>query len=58
MACIVLRSGGATSIVSNSTSLLEHLLKLHGCWKWDCVKDMYVLEDVSKRLVITDNLGL
>ena len=53
-----LRSGGATSVVSNSTSLSERLLKLHGRWKSDCAKDMYVLEDVSKRLAITDNLGL
>lgn len=53
-----LRSGGATSVVSNSTSLSERLLKLHGRWKSDCAKDMYVLEDVSECLEITDNLGL
>jgi len=47
-----LRSGGATSVVSNSTNLSERhcLLLLHGRrWKSDCAKDMYVLEDVSKR---------
>lgn len=53
-----LRSGGATSVVSNSTNLSERLLQLHGRWKSDCAKDMYVLEDVIKRLEITDNLGL
>lgn len=53
-----LRSGGATSVVSDSTSLSEPLLKLHGRWKSDCAKDMYVLEHVPKRLAITDNLGL
>jgi len=53
-----LRSGGATSVVSNSTSLSKRLLKLHGRWKSDCAKDMYVLEDVSKRIEITPNLGL
>ena len=53
-----LRSGGASSVVSNSTSLQERLLKFHGRWKSDYAKDMYVLEDVSKSLVITDNLGL
>ena len=53
-----LRSGGATSVVSNSTNLSERLLKLHGRWKSDCAKDMYVLEHVPKRLAITDNLGL
>lgn len=53
-----LRSGGATSVVSNSTSLSERLLKLHGPWKSDCAKDVYVLEDVSECLEITDNLGL
>ena len=39
--------------MSNSTSLSERLPKLHGRWKSDCAKDMYVLEDVSKRLAIT-----
>ena len=45
-------------MVSNSTYLSERLLKLHGRWKSDCAKDMYVLEEVSKRLEITTNLGL
>ena len=46
-------------MVSNSTNLSERLLKLHGRWKSDCAyKDMYVLEDVSKRLEVTANLGL
>ena len=53
-----LSSGGATSVVSNRTNLSERLLKLHGRWKSDCAKDMYVLDDVSKRLEITANLGL
>ena len=33
-----LRSGRATSVVSNSTNLSERVLKLHGRWKWDCAK--------------------
>ena len=46
-------------MVSKSTNLSERLLKLNGRWKSDCVyKDMCVLEDVSKRLEITANLGL
>lgn len=53
-----LRLGGVIFVVSNSISLLECLFKLYGCWKLDCVKDMYVFEDVFKCLVIIDNLGL
>jgi len=53
-----LRSGVATSVVSNGTSLSKRLLKLHDRWKSDCAKDMFVLEDVSKRLEITPNLRL
>ena len=54
-----LRSGGITSVVSNSkNSISDRLLKIHGRWKTDIAKDMYVLEDVHKRLEITEFLGL
>ena len=54
-----LRSGGATSAVRNSTGdLSERLLKLHGRWKSDIAKDMYILEDIDKRLSVSNNLGL
>ena len=53
-----LRSEGDTSGISNSTNLSERLLKLHGRWKSDYANDIYVLEDVSKRLEITADLGL
>lgn len=42
-----LRSGGATSAVSCNPNLSERILKLHGRWKSDTAKDMYILEDVS-----------
>ncbi len=53
-----LRSGGATSAVKNNPNLSDRVLKLHGRWKSDTAKDMYVLEDVEKRLSLTKNLGL
>ena len=53
-----LRSGGATSAVRYNTNLSERVLELHGRWKSDTAKDMYVLEDVSKRLQVTSQLGL
>ena len=53
-----LRSGGATSAVSCNPNLSERILKLHGRWKSDTAKDMYILEDVSKRLQATIQLGL
>ena len=52
-----LRSGGATSAVIYNPNLSERVLKLHGRWKSDTAKDMYILEDVSKRLQVTSQLG-
>ena len=54
-----LRSGGITSVVHNSDNTVpERLLKLHGRWKTDTAKDMYVQESVHKRLEVTSFLGL
>ena len=53
-----LRSGGATSAVSHNPNLSEKGTKLHGRWKSDTAKDMYILEDISKRLQVTSQLGL
>ena len=50
--------GGATSAVSNNPNLLERLLKLHGRWNSDTARDMYVWEDVFKRLQISSRIGL
>ena len=53
-----LRSGGATAAVINNPNLSERLLKLHGRWKSDIAKDMYILEQTQNRLSVTCNLGL
>lgn len=53
-----LRSGGATCAVSYNPNLSDKVLKFHGWWKFDTVKDVYILEDVSKRLQVTRQLGL
>ena len=55
-----LRSGGVTSVVSNDLlhNVSERLLKLHGCWKSDEAKDMYVLEPECSRLRVTKYLGV
>ena len=54
-----LRSGGITSVVRNSSNTVpERLLKLHGRWKTDAAKDMYVEESLEKRLEVTRHLGL
>ena len=39
-----------------SSSPPPPVLKLHGRWKSDCAKDMYILEDTAKRLEITTRL--
>ncbi|CAH3177625.1 unnamed protein product, partial [Porites evermanni] len=54
------RSGGATSLthtLENNPSK-ERLLKLHGRWKTDLEKDMYIKESVDQRLSFVKNLGL
>ena len=52
--------GGATPVVSNNASkaVSERLSKLHGRWKTDEAKDMYVLETESNRLSVTRYLGI
>ena len=54
-----LRSSGITSAVRNSSnSIPERLLKIHGRWKSDSAKDMYVEESLKNRLQVTKYLGL
>ena len=54
-----LRSGAITSVVRHSgNSVSERLLKLHGRWKTDAAKDMYVEESLDNRLQVTKFLGL
>ena len=54
-----LRSGGISAAVHNSrNSIPERLLKIHGRWKSDSAKDMYVEESLENRLRVTKYLGL
>ena len=54
-----LRSGGITSVVRNSGhSISERLLKIHGRWKSDSAKDMYIEESLENRLQVTKYLRL
>ena len=54
-----LRSGGITSVVRNSGhSISERLLKIHGRWKSDSAKDMYIEESLENRLQVTNYLRL
>lgn len=50
------RSGGATAAAQNDVS--DRLFKIHGRWKTDKAKDGYVLDDIKKRLSVSQNLGL
>jgi len=52
------RFGGATAAVINNPNLSERLLKLHGRWKSDIAKDMFILEQTQNRLSVTCNVGL
>ena len=52
------RSEGATAAVINNPNLSERLLKLHGRWKSDITKDMYILQQTQNLLSVTCNLGL
>jgi hypothetical protein len=49
-----LRSGGATAAANNG-NVTERQLKLHGRWKTDIAKDMYVHENVKNRPLVTQN---
>ena len=54
-----LRSGGATAVISNNVfKAVSERLKLHGRWKTDEAKDMYVLETECSRLSVTKYLGI
>ena len=53
-----LRAGGATTAIANNPSLSERMLKLHGRWKSSTTEDMYIQEDITKRLEITNYVGL
>ena len=46
-------------MVRNScNSIPQRLLKMHGRWKSDSAKDMYVEESLESRLQVTKCLGL
>ena len=54
-----LRSGGITAAVRNSMKLIpERLLKIHGRWKSDSAKDMYIEESIENKLHVTKCLGV
>ncbi|XP_068673188.1 integrase/recombinase xerD homolog [Montipora foliosa] len=54
-----LRSGGATAAVTSpSDPVSDRLLKLHGRWKSDYAKDLYIQEDISARLSVSSSLGI
>ena len=54
-----LRYRGPTAVISNNSSkaVSERLLKLHGRWKTDEAKDMYVLESEYNRLRVVGIKG-
>ena len=58
MAPIVYDPEALPSAVINNPNLLERLLKLHGRWNSDTARDMYVWENVFKRLQISSRIGL
>ena len=51
-----LRSGGATSAAKFGIS--DRLFKKHGRWKSVSAKDGYVKDDLSQRLLVSQNLGI
>lgn len=52
-------SGGATAAVNSlGGTVSDRLLKLHGRWKSDYAKALYVQEDISARISVTSSLGI
>ena len=43
---------------NNGNSIPERLLKIHGRWKSDSAKDMYVEESLENKLQVAKYLGL
>ena len=50
------RSGGAS--VATEYDISDRLFKIHGRWKTDRATDGYVLNNLEKRLSVSQNLGL
>ena len=51
-----LRSGGATAAANNG--IPDRLFKVHGRWRSEDAKDMYIHDSLHRRLRVTLNLGL
>jgi len=51
-----LRSGGASAAANFGVK--DRLIKKHGRWKSENIKDMYISEDLPQVLGISKNLGL
>ena len=51
-----LRSGGAS--VAANLGVRDRLIKKHGRWKSEGVKDRYISEDLKGLLYVSKNLGL
>ncbi|XP_063410400.1 uncharacterized protein LOC134693496 [Mytilus trossulus] len=51
-----LRAGGATAAARFGVS--DRLFKRHGRWKSDTSKDGYVKDDLSERMIVSQNLGI
>ena len=51
-----LRSGGATAAAKLGVS--DRIFKRHGRWRSERAKDGYVRDDVTERLLVSQNLGL
>ena len=50
---------GLHSLVNSpSGPVSDRLLKLHGRWKSDYAKDLYIQEDMSARLSVSSSLGI
>lgn len=50
------RSGGATAAAGADVS--DRCLKRHGRWKTDSSKDMYIVDALDKKLLVTQRIGL
>ncbi|KAK6165001.1 hypothetical protein SNE40_023749 [Patella caerulea] len=51
-----LRSGGATACAN--LGINDRLFKRHGRWKSEFAKDGYIKDNLSERLIVSQNLGI
>ena len=58
MVSIPLELGGGGGAAAANNELSDGLVKNHGLWKTDKVKDIYCRDDIEYQLLVTLSVGI